>query len=191
MGDFAAADLVLVGLVLLSAVFGGTRGFMKEVLSLGIWTAALLLALAFGRPLGSLILDANDKLQAGVGFALVFLGVLLAGALVQRLVHSLVETTGLTGTDRVLGLVFGAARGGVVVLFALVMLRPFAEDRRWWRESRLVPPIIAYEEDVMALASALADAFSEAKGVLPAELEEAAGQASRLGDAISPPPGLR
>lgn len=187
MGDFAAADLVLVGLVLISAVFGGTRGFMKEVLSLGIWTAALLLALAFG----SLILDANDKLQAGVGFALVFLGVLVAGALVQRLVHSLVETTGLTGTDRVLGLVFGAARGGVVVLFALVMLRPFAEDRQWWRESRLVPPIIAYEEDVMALASALADAFSEAKGSLPAELEEAAGQASRLGDAISPPPGLR
>lgn len=188
MGDFATADLVLVGLVLISAVFGGTRGFMKEVLSLGIWSAALLLALAFGKPLGGAILDANPKLQAGVGFALVFLAVLVAGALVQRLVHSLVETTGLTGTDRVLGLVFGAARGGVVVLFALVMLRPFAEDRQWWRESRLVPPIIAYEEDLMALASALADVFSEAKEALPAELDEAAGQARELQEAISAPP---
>ena len=189
MGDFATADLVLVGLVLISAVFGGTRGFMKEVLSLGIWCAALLLALAFGKSLGGAILDADPKLQVGVGFALVFLAVLVAGALVQRLVHSLVETTGLTGTDRVLGLVFGAARGGVVVLFALVMLRPFAEDRQWWRESLLVPPIIAYEEDVMALASALADVFSEAKEALPPELDEAAGQARELRGAISAPPG--
>lgn len=189
MGGFATADLVLVGLVLISAVFGMSRGIMKEVLSLAIWTAALLLALAFGKALGGMILDANAKLQAGAGFALVFAVVLVAGALVQRLVRSLVETTGLTGTDRVLGLVFGAARGSMVALFALIMLRPFADERQWWRESRLVPPIIAYEEDVLTLASALVDAFSAAQDALPAEqLEKAAGEA---GDALGGLPGLR
>lgn len=178
MGDFATADLVIVGLVLVSAVFGVTRGLVKEVLSLVIWAAALLLALAFGKALGSAILDANGRLQSALGFAAVFLVVLLAGALVQRFVGSLVETTGLTGTDRVLGFAFGAARGGLVALFALIVLHPFANDRQWWQESRLVPPIIAYEEDVLALASALADAFSEAKSALPVErIEQAAEEA--------------
>ena len=167
IGDFAIADVVLAVLVLVSAAFGLGRGLLKEVLSLAIWIAALLLALAFGRPLGEMILDADGKLQLAVGFALVFVGVLVAGALLQRLMRALVETTGLSGTDRVLGLAFGALRGTVVALFALIALRPFAEERDWWRESRLVPQLMAFEEDALGLAGAVASVFGQATEALP------------------------
>ena len=168
IGDFALADVVLAGLVLLSAGFGVARGLMKEVLSLVIWGAAVLLALAFGTPLGQLILDADAKLQTAIGFVLVLVAVLIAGALVLRLVNALVKTTGLSGTDRVLGFAFGAARGLVVAVFGLILLRPFAAEREWWQESHLVPPLLAYEADVLALADALGDAFREATEGEPA-----------------------
>ena len=167
IGDFAIADVVLAALVLLSAGFGVIRGLMKEVLSLVIWAAALLLALAFGTQLGRLVLDADPKLQTGIGFALVFVVVLIAGALLQRLVHALVKTTGLSGTDRVLGFAFGAARGLVVAVFGLILLRPFAAEREWWQDSHLVPPLLAYEADLLALAGALADAFRNASDAVP------------------------
>lgn len=188
IGDFATADVALAVLVLVSAAFGLWRGLLKEVLALAIWIAALLLALAFGKPLGQMILDADSRLQLGVGFALMFVGVLIAGAILQRLVRGLVETTGLSGTDRVLGLAFGALRGGVVALFALIMLRPFAEDRDWWQESRLVPPLIAFEEDAIDLAGAVASAFGSATEALPTDQVKEA--ATKVRDVLPGAPDL-
>jgi membrane protein required for colicin V production len=51
-----------------------------------------------------------------------------------------VDKTGLTGTDRLLGMVFGAGRGAVLValLVFLATLTPVAEDQ-WWSQSRLLP----------------------------------------------------
>lgn len=178
IGDFAIADCVLAVLVLVSAAFGLGRGLVKEVLSLAIWIAALLSALAFAAPLGRMILDADPKLQLAVGFALVFVGVLVAGALLQRLMRALVETTGLSGTDRVLGLAFGTLRGAVVALFGLIALRPFAEERDWWQQSRLAPQLMAFEEDAIGIATALASAFGSATEALPLErVEEAVAEA--------------
>ena len=49
--------------------------------------------------------------------------------------------TGLSGTDRFLGMVFGAARGGllIVVLAGLLSLGPVEQQDLWWRESALLP----------------------------------------------------
>jgi heme exporter protein B len=65
---------------------------------------------------------------------------LLVGALVNFLIGELIRVTGLSGTDRFLGMVFGAARGGllVVVLAGLLSLAPVEQDL-WWRESVLLP----------------------------------------------------
>ena len=60
--------------------------------------------------------------------------------LVNFLIGELIRVTGLSGTDRFLGMVFGAARGGllVVVLAGLLSLAPVQQDA-WWRESALLP----------------------------------------------------
>ena len=61
------------------------------------------------------------------------------GGLVNYLMGELVEKTGLSGTDRMLGLVFGIVRGvavvGIIVLLA--GLTPLPRDP-WWNESRLL-----------------------------------------------------
>ena len=113
---------MIVVVIVASAVFGVLRGLVKEIVALGIWVAALLLGMVFAAPLGALIADSlGPRLQAGIGFAAVFIAVLLAGALLQRILGRLVDSTGLTGTDRTLGLLFGAARGVVVVIVALIV----------------------------------------------------------------------
>lgn len=161
LAEFAAADVAIVAVVLISAGLGLARGLIKEVLSLLIWATALVLALAFGASVAELLgLDLSPRLQNAIGFVAVFVGVLILGAICQRLVGGLVKSTGLSGTDRLLGLLFGAARGGVVVIVGLVALRPFAEERSWWTDSQLVPPLLAYEGDVLELTGALVDSFS-------------------------------
>jgi membrane protein required for colicin V production len=67
-------------------------------------------------------------------------GVLIAGALIAHLLATLVEKTGLTGTDRLLGMVFGAGRGAVLVAL-LVFVATFTPVTRdpWWSESTLLP----------------------------------------------------
>ena len=62
------------------------------------------------------------------------------GGLINYLIGQLVLVTGLTGTDRFLGMVFGAARGALLVVVAvgLLSLAPVEGDA-WWRESTLIP----------------------------------------------------
>ena len=158
VGDFAVADMVIAVAMVVSAVFGVLRGFVKEVASLVIWVAAMLLAVVFAAPVGDLIgFDLDSRLQTAVGFSAVFIVVLVAGAIVQRILGGLVESTGLTGTDRMLGLLFGSARGAAVVIVALIFLRPSPEVPDWWSDSTLIPPLLALEGDVLNLVDYVAD----------------------------------
>ncbi|WP_455200482.1 CvpA family protein, partial [Kaarinaea lacus] len=60
-------------------------------------------------------------------------------ALVNHLAGHLVKRTGLTSTDRAVGVVFGVARGGVVVsmLVLLAGLTSLPQDP-WWAESMMI-----------------------------------------------------
>ena len=74
-----------------------------------------------------------------MGFSGLFIGVLLVGGLANYLIGRLVESTGLSGTDRLLGGAFGAARGlAIVITFLLVSgFTPIPADP-WWKESSLI-----------------------------------------------------
>lgn len=175
MGDFPVADVVIVVVIVMSAAWGVLRGLVKEVVALAIWVAALLLGVVFAGTVGAVIADTlGPRLQVGIGFAAVFIVVLVAGAFLQRLLGRLVDVTGLTGTDRTFGLLFGAARGGAVVVVALIVLRPLAEASPWWPESQLIPLFLALEGDVLDLAAFIADAFGGTiVGTDPLSAEEA------------------
>ena len=72
--------------------------------------------------------------------ALLFIISLLVGAIVNYVLGQLIEKTGLTGTDRMLGMFFGAARGVVLITAAVMLggLTPLPKDA-WWQESSLMP----------------------------------------------------
>jgi membrane protein required for colicin V production len=77
--------------------------------------------------------------RTALGFTGLFVVVLLIGGLLNYLLGKLVETTGLSGTDRLLGGVFGAFRGVLLVIVVLLVcgFTPLPADP-WWKESRLI-----------------------------------------------------
>jgi len=137
-------DFVIIGIIVLSALISLIRGFVKEAISLVVWIAAFWIALAFCQELSQLNVF-NETLKSpsvriGVAFLVLFLATLIVGALVNYLISTLVNKTGLSGTDRLLGVVFGAGRG-VLVVAAVLLLTSYTTlaQESWWKESSLIP----------------------------------------------------
>ena len=136
-------DYIIVAALVLSTVFGGIRGFLRESVALLGWLVGLWLAWRYAdrvEPyLGGAMRD--TLLQPWVARALVLLAVVIAAWLLGSLLSYLVQRSGLTlAMDRLLGALFGVVRGAVIVGFA-VMLGQAAElqGEEWWRSSRLMP----------------------------------------------------
>lgn len=136
------ADLVILGILLVSIVVSLVRGFIKEAFSILVWAAAIFAAFQVAGPLAVALEPIIDLPSARiiVAFAAVFVLVLVVGGLISFLVGKLVEKTGLSPTDRLFGGLFGLARGLVIVALGVLLLRvtPFAQDP-WWHQSRLLP----------------------------------------------------
>ena len=99
------ADYAILAIVAISVLVGALRGFIKEVFSLAVWAAAFLIAYRFAGDLAVLMEDQVDlpSARTAIAFTGLFLVVLLIGGLTTYLVGRLVESTGLSGTDRLLG----------------------------------------------------------------------------------------
>lgn len=134
-------DWVIIGVIAVSAVISLARGFVREAFSLAIWVLAFWVSWSFFRDLaGPLVgLIGSPTLRLGVAFGLLMLATLIIGGLVNYLIIQLVERTGMSGTDRLFGMVFGAARGVllVAILVLLAGLTPLPGEP-WWRASTLV-----------------------------------------------------
>jgi len=139
---FTWVDWAIVAVVVISSLISLKRGFVKEALSLFTWIVAGVVAWMFGGALSHYLAEyiSTPSFQVIAACAILFVVTLLVGALINFLIGELVRVTGLSGTDRFLGMVFGAARGGllVVVLVGLLSLAPVHQDP-WWRESALLP----------------------------------------------------
>lgn len=135
-------DYIIIGVLALSVLIGLWRGLVSEVLALAIWIAAFWVAWTFG-PVVAAHFDHIIELPSAriiVGYGICFVTVLILGALLRFVIHKLIETTGLSGTDRLLGMLFGFARGVLLVslLVFLVGFTAFTRDP-WWQQSVLLP----------------------------------------------------
>lgn len=135
-------DVVLLAIVALSTLVGLWRGFVVEVMSLVVWVAAFWLAFVYGDDASRLFAEyvASPSARLLLGYALLFLAALLVGGLATWLLGKLVRSTGLSGTDRLLGLGFGLLRGVALgcVLVLVMGFTPLPQDP-WWRDSRVLP----------------------------------------------------
>ena len=143
------ADYVILGVIAISILVGAIRGFIKEAFSLVVWAAAFLVAFQYS---GALALQLENHIElpsarTSLAFAGLFLSVLLVGGLLTFLIGKLVEKTGLSGTDRLLGGVFGGVRGLVLVLALMLVagLTPVPQDP-WWQQSRSLQSLMPLAE---------------------------------------------
>ena len=146
IAEFAAGftwvDFAIVVVIALSALLSLFRGFLREALSLLGWIAAVWLAFTFSDRVALMLEDqilVPSLRQAGA-FALIFVLTLIATAIFNALVGRLLDGSGISGTDRTIGLLFGAARGAIIVAVLVLVagLTTLPRDP-WWRQSMLVP----------------------------------------------------
>jgi membrane protein required for colicin V production len=135
-------DYIILGVLALSVLVGLWRGLVSEVLALVIWIAAFWVAWSFGPAVARHFEHVIELPSARiiVGYGLCFVAVLVLGALLRFVISRLVESTGLSGTDRLLGMLFGLVRG-VLLVTLLVFLIGFTAFTRdpWWQQSVLLP----------------------------------------------------
>jgi len=137
-------DLALLALVMLSTVFAFVRGVIRELIALATWIAGFLLAINYAGPLAALWTwpDIGSVAKHVLAFALILLVVMIAGAIIARMLFRVVRAIGLGFVDRILGALFGFARGVlVIVIFALVAGVTALPKRDWWQNSLLGQPL--------------------------------------------------
>ena len=141
--DFIWIDYCVIGLIILSALIGLLRGLIREVFSLVLWGAASWLGLHYNHGF-SVYLEPVIPVSSArlvVSFLVIFIGTLVVGGMIVFLLGKLVAGTGLGGTDRLAGLLFGVARGVLIVAVLVVLagVTPLPADP-WWKQSKLIPP---------------------------------------------------
>ena len=141
--ELVAADWVIIVLLGGSCLIALFRGLVREALSLANWVVAALVARGASSEVSEWLAQWIDtpSIRYAVAFAALMLASLIIGGVLIGLVVRLVRASGLGFADRMLGLVFGFARGVLLVLLGLALVGfglPVEEDS-WWQSSMLVP----------------------------------------------------
>ena len=139
---FNWADYVIVGIILLSIVISLLRGFVREAISLVTWIAAVWVGIRFSPALAALFENHihTPSLRLTISFAILFIGVLIVGGLINFIIGQFIDKTGLNGTDRLLGAIFGLGRGILVVALIILMAQfTVLSKDPWWAKSQMIP----------------------------------------------------
>ena len=162
-----SVDYFTLVVLLVSALVGISRGLFKEVLALASWFVAAWVSYHYSYYLSIEWLSTfhfDELLSLGISFIILFILTLIICGLFGGVVQKIILSAGLSMTDRFLGLVFGLARGVlvVVILATLAALTPIPQSMAWKN---------AITRPAMDMATGLI------KGWLPADWAKQLGEA--------------
>ncbi|MDF7670029.1 CvpA family protein [Orbaceae bacterium ESL0721] len=135
-------DFTIIGVIVFSALASVVRGFVKEALSLVSWILAFLVASHFYyRITPYLTYFDSDLVRNAAAMIILFIATLLVCSIINYIIGEIVQKTGLSGTDRVLGVCFGILRGILIVAAVLFFVDTFTplSKSQFWTESKLIP----------------------------------------------------
>ncbi len=128
-------DFVIFGVIALSALISLIRGFVKESISLITWILAGVIAFRYFTPVSGLLepFIESSTIRGMTGGGILFVLTLIVGAIVNFIVSKMVSSTGLSGTDKALGIIFGGARGVLIVSMVVLLfsLTPAPSSDTW------------------------------------------------------------
>jgi membrane protein required for colicin V production len=138
----SVTDYLVIAAVVISAVVGALRGFLREAVAVLSWLLALFIAWHFSEliepHLGGLL--AGSYVKPWAARVIIVVLVLLIGAAIGTMLAQFVRLSIFSGVDRLLGWLFGLLRG-VVLLGVFVILGQLLrlDGERWWTRSVLIP----------------------------------------------------
>ena len=153
--DLNYVDIAIIVIISITALIGFMRGFVWMAIFLATWTAAILLAYTYKEQLAPILpvkLE-NETLQLGLAFLLIFIGTLIAGAIINYLFSKAVSAIGLGTFDRILGMALGIVLGSLGITL-ITMLLSFTElpTQEVWTKSKLVPKFKEVAEWIKTVA---------------------------------------
>lgn len=150
-------DGILIVIMLISALLAMVRGFSREVLSIVSWVVAAVAALMFYKLAGSAIasvipsIPENELVRGGIGGAAVFLVVLIIVSYLTMLLADMIIDSRIGVLDRTLGFIFGAARGALLVIVALMGFLWLANESEpeWIAEAKSKPMLVSIGQNIV------------------------------------------
>jgi membrane protein required for colicin V production len=138
-------DWFLLALLAYSTVMAFVHGILRELFFFGGLILGIVIA-AWNYDRVALLLKrfiTTPETAHIIAFFLIVLAIMLAGGLIGRLLSRTVQAVGLGFFDRLLGAVFGFARGCLMGVAILVAAAAFFPKTAWISNSRLTPYFLA------------------------------------------------
>ena len=155
METYLIFDLLILGLILLSAFFSFWRGFSLESLSLFTWVLSFFISYKFA---GSLVNSINKFLENLlfsniIAYTLTFLGVFFILSFITQRFSTSVKKSYVGIVDRTAGFFFGILRGYLIVSLCLFAFHYFFKDKEveWIDKSKFNFIILITNEKILNL----------------------------------------
>jgi len=158
-------DYAIIGIISISVITGLFRGFIKELLSLVVWCLAIWLAFHYSSSLDPWLMHyIQDKTaRTAVAFIGIIIVTIIIGGLFNSFLSFILKKSGLSGTDRVLGMGFGFLRGIFLVAFIILIFKMTGfsnkdyvdQSRLYVKFTPVVDYISGYTPQIIAKASKL------------------------------------
>lgn len=136
-------DLVVIGVVLISALLAAVRGFTREVLAIVAWVAAAAVAWFLHPLVLPRIKDhiANPTLALVAAIGAIFIVTLLIVSIITVKFSDFILDSRIGALDRTLGFVFGAGRGLLICVVGWVFLAWLVQGKmpEWANNARSRP----------------------------------------------------
>ncbi|WP_375457223.1 CvpA family protein [uncultured Methylobacterium sp.] len=140
---FSVLDLVVLGIVVISALLAAVRGVTREVLAIIAWVAAAAVAWSFHPLLLPTVKQhvTSDTVALVASIAAIFLGTLIVVSIITVKISDVVLDSRIGAIDRSLGFLFGAARGFLICVIGWVFLSWLVQGKvpDWAAQARSRP----------------------------------------------------
>ncbi len=150
-------DMIVIGVVLISGLLAALRGFTREVLAIGSWAVAAVVAYLFHPqlvPLAQQYVSANLSIARPVAAGGIFLATLLVAYFLTSKLSDLILDSRIGALDRTLGFLFGAARGLLLAVVGFLFFNWLVSDKQqppWVKDAKLKPLLESTGASLMSL----------------------------------------